>query len=250
MWSGTVAEFLALARSGQLTSILRRRFLSEGRSVSPYEEHSWDESLPAVAAMLEGQGLDAHYMQILVEVALPQTSARADVVLLGMDSQGGRGVVVLELKHWSGRNIRGSQPEMVELGDDYQKLHPCAQVQGYRDYIRTYHAAIVDRTPAARVHGCAYLHKMVDVGRLTRAIRRRRRKSMPNLCGSARRSARVKGPSLPNGFVTACRHRLTPPTWPNSSVWRSAPRARWCSRSSRWSTATAFPGCCSTPNVR
>ncbi|MFN8469234.1 MAG: DNA/RNA helicase domain-containing protein [Caldilineaceae bacterium] len=134
--------------------------------MSPYEEHSWDESLPAVAAMLDGQGLDAHYMHILVEMALPQTSARADIVLLGMNSQGGRSVVVLELKHWSGKQIQGSQPEMVALGENYQKLHPCSQVQGYRDYIRTYHAAIVDRTPESTVHGCAYLHKMANVDRL------------------------------------------------------------------------------------
>ena len=163
MWSGTVGDFLACVRSGRLSSILRRRFLSEGKTVSPYEEHSWDESLPAVAAMLDGHGLDAHYMHILVEVALPQTSARADIVLLGKNARDGRGVVVLELKHWTGRNIEGSHPEMVALGAGYEKLHPCAQVQGYRDYIRTYHAAIVDRTPASTVYGCAYLHKMMDV---------------------------------------------------------------------------------------
>ncbi len=166
MWSGTVAEFLALARSGRLTSALRRRFQDDGRSVSPYEEHAWDQSLPAVAALLDGQGLDAHFLHILVEMALPQTSARADVVLLGLNAQGGRSVAVLELKQWKGRRIRGSQPEMVDLGEGYEKLHPCAQVQGYRDYIAAYHGAIVDRTPPSTVHGAAWLHNMADVSRL------------------------------------------------------------------------------------
>jgi hypothetical protein len=170
MWSGTVAEFLTRVRSGELTSLLRRSFLLKGKVVSPYEEHAWDVSLPAVAAALDGQGLDAHYMHILVEVALPQTSARADIVLLGADAQGGRGVVVLELKHWHSRQIRGSLPQMVDLGDGYRKLHPCAQVQGYRDYIRAYHAAIVDRTPPAAVHGCAYLHRLADVSTLAMGV--------------------------------------------------------------------------------
>lgn len=162
MWSGTVREFIDLARSGRLTAALRRDLARQNQSVSSYEEGAWDRSLPVVAEALEGAGLDMHYLQIIAEVALPGTSSRADIIMLGSAADQGRGVVIVELKQWSGSNVRGSNPEMVEMGPNFHKLHPCAQVQGYRDYLRLYAAALVDRTPASTVVGCAYLHNLDD----------------------------------------------------------------------------------------
>ena len=70
----------------------------EGISVSSSEETSWERSLPAIAAVLEGAGDSLSEMQILVEVPLPGTSSRADIVILGEDGGGGRCAVVIELK--------------------------------------------------------------------------------------------------------------------------------------------------------
>ena len=169
MWSGSVGDFIRLVKQNRLTAVVRRSLEQEGKTVSPSEERAWDISLPAVAQALDGQGLDDRHIEILVEVAMPGTSARADVVLLGTAPNQGRGVVILELKHW-GRDVRGAGAELVELGSGTGKesaklikLHPCAQVQGYRDYLRLYGAAVVDRTPDSQVHGCTYLHELDDV---------------------------------------------------------------------------------------
>lgn len=162
MWSGTVREFIDLARSGRLTAALRREFARRNLSVSNFEEGAWDRSLPFVAEALQGAGLDMHHLQIAAEVALPGTSSRADIIMLGRAVDQGRAVVVVELKQWAGNNLRGSNSEMVEMGPNFQKLHPCAQVQGYRDYMRLYAGALVDRAPASTVVGCVYLHNLVD----------------------------------------------------------------------------------------
>lgn len=69
MWSGTVREFIDLARSGRLTAALRREFARRNLSVSNFEEGAWDRSLPFVAEALQGAGLDMHHLQIAAEVA-------------------------------------------------------------------------------------------------------------------------------------------------------------------------------------
>lgn len=162
MWTGTVSQFIQFAQSGRLTDEIRRTFGQHGSTVSAYEEKAWDKSLPALARVLHGQGLDQHQIHILAEVALPGTSSRADVVLLGHNRHGGRGAVVLELKQWP--QAFGAKAEQVTWGNDGQlKLHPSAQVQGYRDYLRLYAGALVDRTPASTVEGTAFLHNMQDV---------------------------------------------------------------------------------------
>ena len=54
---------------------------SSGRRPSPSEIRSWDRSLPIVAQDLIQAGLDN--VEVLVEMGLPLTSKRMDVVLAG-----------------------------------------------------------------------------------------------------------------------------------------------------------------------
>jgi hypothetical protein len=128
---------------------------------SPSEENSWDQSLPAMASVLFDAGLSSHYLGI--EVPMPGTSCRADIVILGRGADGARTVAVVELKHW--RQCEAGAADLVRLGDK-PHLHPCSQVEGYRDYLAMYGSAWVDRQPESRVVGCAYLHRMADISPL------------------------------------------------------------------------------------
>ena len=150
---------------GQQTAVLSALMKERGVIAGRFEERSWDRSLPALVDALADLPIKKH--QVVLECPMPGASTRADVVLLGEEPDGRRRVVVLELKQWP--SAEGAGPEMVTWGAS-QHLHPSSQVQGYRDYLSLYSAALVDRTPESEVHGAAFLHDMQDVGPLAHGV--------------------------------------------------------------------------------
>jgi hypothetical protein len=168
MWSGKISEFIEHAKSGRLGGIIGMSLAHEGLSVSSSEENSWERSLPVLARVFERAGSSLSEMQILVEVPLPGTSSRADVVILGQNGNDGRSAVVLELKQWP--IAKGTQAQKAAWGNGDSQLHPSSQVQGYRDYLKLYSGALVDRTPQSSVSGAVFLHNMYDTAPLSGGV--------------------------------------------------------------------------------
>jgi hypothetical protein len=162
MWSGTLRELSELVDRGRVASTLADAFRASQKRVGHFEESSWDVSVPAFVQALDGRGLDDHV--VLLEASLPGASTRADVLCLGEDPDGTRRVVVVELKQW--KDAAGGPAELARLGEEYTKLHPSAQVAGYRDYLAGYAASLVDRAPAALVSGVVFAHDLREPRRL------------------------------------------------------------------------------------
>ena len=82
-------------------------------------------------------------------------------------------------KNWSTRTqwpkATGAKPEYVSLGEGFLKLHPCAQVQGYRDYLQRYAAALVDYQQALALLFVAEAVDHPGGHVVDRQVRRRRR---------------------------------------------------------------------------
>jgi hypothetical protein len=94
----SAAGLAALALEGTLGVRLNEQMqASSGRRASPSEIRSWDRSLPIVAQDLMQAGLDK--VEVLVEMGLPLTSKRMDVVLAGQHPRTRQAsYVVIELK--------------------------------------------------------------------------------------------------------------------------------------------------------
>ena len=140
---------------------------SSGRRPSPSEIRSWDRSLPIVAQDLIQAGLDN--VEVLVEMGLPLTSKRMDVVLAGQHPRTRQAsYVVIELKQWSRAEPWEDDPQLVTVdgAPGGPRLHPVAQVRGYCDYLIDFTKSLHDTDDA--VAGVAYLHNVTDEGAVRR----------------------------------------------------------------------------------
>ena len=117
---------------------------------------SWQNSLGAMAQVLMLG--DLRDQGVLVELKLPLSSKRLDVMITGSNPTSGDAAVIVELKQWTsvGRsNI--TDCVTVELGGRLRDhLHPSRQVAQYQRYLQDTHPAFTDG--AIALDACAYLH--------------------------------------------------------------------------------------------
>jgi hypothetical protein len=100
LYQGTTAQFIGDATQARLANQLAARFFEEFRyRPSPSEVTSWRNSLLAMASVL--QLADLRDQGILVELKLPLSSKRLDVLITGQNPTTGDAAVVVELKQWT-----------------------------------------------------------------------------------------------------------------------------------------------------
>jgi hypothetical protein len=163
----SAAGLAALALEGNLdVRISEQMRMVAGHRASPSEQRSWERSLPVLAQDLIQAGLDK--VEVLVELSLPLTSKRVDVVLAGRHPTTGRpSYVVVELKQWAKAEAWEDDASLVLVdgAPGGPRLHPVAQVHGYCDYLVDFTRSLQDEQDL--VAGAAYLHNATD----ERAIR-------------------------------------------------------------------------------
>jgi hypothetical protein len=96
---------------------------------------------------------------ILVELKLPLTSKRLDVMVTGSNPNVGDAAVIVELKQWTevGRsNITDCVTATYGGGHQKDVLHPSRQVGQYQRYLMDTHPAFSDGT--IDLQACSYLH--------------------------------------------------------------------------------------------
>ncbi len=158
LYQGTSEQFIADATQARLASHLAQRFFEEFRyKPAPSEVMAWQNSLAAMAHVL--QLADLRDQGILVELKLPLTSKRLDVMVTGSNPQVGDAAVIVELKQWTevGRsNITDCVTVRYGSGVEKDALHPSRQVAQYQRYLLDTHPAFADAEIA--LEACAYLH--------------------------------------------------------------------------------------------
>ena len=101
LYQGTSEQFIADAVQARLANQLSDRFFQEFRyRPAPSEVMSWRNSLGAMAHVL--QLADLTDQGILVELKLPLSSKRLDVLITGSSPTTGDAAVIVELKQWTG----------------------------------------------------------------------------------------------------------------------------------------------------
>jgi DUF2075 family protein len=157
LYRGTSEQFIADAVQARLSTQLSERFFEEFRyKPAPSEVMSWRNSLGAMANVL--QLADLRDQGILVELKLPLSSRRLDVLITGSNPTTGDAAVIVELKQWTEvgpSNI--TDCVVVNLGGrEVDHLHPSRQVAQYQRYMLDTHPAFTDG--AVALDACAYLH--------------------------------------------------------------------------------------------
>lgn len=133
---------------------------ARGQGAGPSERKSWDVSLPILAKLLVEANLGQ--VEMLIEYPMPETDARADVVLAGIHPEtGADSYLVVELKQWDEAVPVWDTDHLVQGPKTHGiKVHPVAQVRGYCTYLLQYVEVL--RTPPATLYGIAYLHNATE----------------------------------------------------------------------------------------
>lgn len=125
------------------------------------QKEAWKNSLPAMAKVLEKSDIDRE-VEVAIEYKPSISKDRIDFLLCGIDNNGKRNVVVVELKQWSDAN-HSNKPDFVftnggsGLGDYW---HPSYQAGNYINIMRNFNAYIQDQKVG--MHACSYLHNMQE----------------------------------------------------------------------------------------
>ena len=138
LYQGAVREFVRDAQLNRLADKISKAFSEELRyQAGKSEVNSWRNSLQQMSnvfalAELSNQG-------VVVELQLPLTSKRLDVMVAGHDAASSPNAVIIELKQWSHVDESAlSEHVAVEFGGHGPKdtLHPSAQVYRYETFLR------------------------------------------------------------------------------------------------------------------
>jgi hypothetical protein len=159
LYQGTTEQFMADATHARLADLLSERFFHEFRYKPGISEvNAWRNSLLAMSSVL--QLADLRDQGILVELKLPLSSKRLDVLLTGSNpSTGSDSAVIVELKQWTEVGLSSvTDCVTVAYGGGHQKdvLHPSRQVAQYQRYLLDTHPAFTGGTIA--LDACSYLH--------------------------------------------------------------------------------------------
>src|SRR5437867_729243 len=105
LYSGMSSDFIRETARNQIADRLRDAFFNYYRyKPSPAEVNSWRNSLRAMKDVLDIASL--HDQGVLLEYQLPLSSRRIDCIVCGRDEGEADQAVIVELKQWSGANLR------------------------------------------------------------------------------------------------------------------------------------------------
>jgi hypothetical protein len=153
----TVSEFTQTA--DDLWRDLQDRFKSaHGYRAGESEMKSWRQSLPALAEVLGRTPESVRDCVVYLEYGMPGSSSRADVVIAGLDTDGYRCAVVVELKQWDANSVT-VDGELLKVGGTTH-THPSDQALGYREYLEELSEAFADTRKTVR--SCGYLHNALS----------------------------------------------------------------------------------------
>jgi hypothetical protein len=91
---------------------------------------------------------------------MPGSNCRADAILVGIDHEGRRSAVVVELKQWDAASL-AVDGFNVRLGGQVHP-HPSDQATGYRDCLADLSPAFADLP--TNIRSCAFLHNASAIG--------------------------------------------------------------------------------------
>jgi len=137
-----------------------------GQRVSDSERRSWNNSLMYMNLVLDNDTIP-NDVGIGIELKIPQTSKRIDVILSGLDDLGSENAVIIELKQWD-KALSTNRDGIVQtfVGGNVRDMpHPSYQAWSYASLLKNFNETVYSRDVGP--HPCAFLHNYPSDGVLT-----------------------------------------------------------------------------------
>lgn len=157
-------QFLQDCDYEDIEEVIKSKFKEvTGKRVAPAEVKSWQSSLSYVAKVIRDDEISQE-IGVAVELHIPQSSKRIDVVLSGYNEAGKKNIIVIELKQW-GRAIKSDKDGIVVtyLGNGQREVvHPSYQAWSYATLLEGFNEAVY--SGGIKLQPCAYLHNYLRDG--------------------------------------------------------------------------------------
>jgi DUF2075 family protein len=157
-------QFLKDNDNSDIQDVVLGRYKSvTGRTVSPSEIRSWQASLGYMAKVLRDEEIPAT-TGVAVELHIPQTSKRIDIILTGHGENGAKNAVIIELKQWE--KIETTPKDAIVRtfigGGMREDVHPSYKAWSYVSLLEGFNEAVYSGNISLK--GCAYLHNYTRDG--------------------------------------------------------------------------------------
>jgi DUF2075 family protein len=143
--------------------ILERYKQATGKRVAANEVRSWKGSLSYMAKVLRDEDIPGD-TGVAVELHIPQTSKRIDIMLTGHGNDGEKNAIIVELKQWDKVDETAKDAiVLTRLGGGLQEtIHPSYQAWSYATLLEGFNEAVY--SGGISIRPCAYLHNYVRDG--------------------------------------------------------------------------------------
>lgn len=145
--------------SEPIEDILLKRMKCLHFQTQSSEYHSWSNSLPELAKVLDSCGIPKE-TEVGLEYTIDRDNHRIDALLCGLDKNGKETVIVIELKQWSTAEPTKKKNFVHTMGGagqgDY--WHPSIQAANYAGILKNFNLYVQEKPVILRA--CSYLHNM------------------------------------------------------------------------------------------
>ncbi len=151
-------QFLSDAFDREIEEVILDQFIRKtGHRVGGAEIASWKASLRSFAAVLYDADIPDD-VGVAVELHIPQSAKRIDVVISGIGPDGAKGTVIVELKQWEQVEATGKDAIVLTslAGGRREAVHPSYQAWSYASLLHDFNEAVYEGRIG--VAPCAYLH--------------------------------------------------------------------------------------------
>jgi len=158
LYQGSAYDFINETTRNQIANDLRNAYFSYyGFAADDSQIRAWRNSLKAMKDVFLGCNLKNQ--GISLEYFLPGTSQRLDVLVTGHNKKNEESALIIELKQWDDTSPCESENEVVtRINGRYEELlHPCAQVNGYKEYLANFVEEFYKEN-SIKLNSCVYLH--------------------------------------------------------------------------------------------
>ncbi len=156
--------FQAHVETGDIDNIILVNYKKAfGRGVGANEVRSWRQSLTHMSLVLGDEGIPGD-TGVSIELQIPQTAKRIDILLTGRNAEGVDHAVIVELKQWeSAEPTRMDGVVRTFVGGGVRAVsHPSYQAWSYATLLMDFNEAVYDGD--IQLKPCAYLHNFQDTG--------------------------------------------------------------------------------------
>lgn len=156
VYSSTKKNFVSDVLTNQIEKTILTSFVREmGHATGRSEVASWRNSMVYMNNIVSDPNIPDD-VGIAIEYKIPQTSKRIDFILTGLNAEGKKVAILIEIKQWSDGVSITRKDGVVKTNFFGEVSHPSYQVWSYATLLEDYNSSVQDKEISLKP--CAYLH--------------------------------------------------------------------------------------------